>query len=315
MSSFLVIGYGSIGKKHSSILRELGHDVVTVDRNPNAGADAIHYPSVEYQPDGILLCTHPPRDKAMSIVPSMLTDPPCWFVEKPVGSEARLLSSDRTMVGLCYRWDSWMIDFLTALLPSRIYSVNVSAGHWLPDWHKKPYTHRYHGTLGIGGVINDSLPHALFMAQWILGELSYVGSITEHLSGLDIQTEDVCDVLLRSKTGVPCHIHVDYLRQPREFTIEVVTSNGMKHWAFDPVRADMMYKTQMVAFAQMCSGELRYGYPTLATWKPIGRIMDRVRGIQSIRYDVSKCSSLHDSTDATEWAHAGYWDSDKEYAI
>jgi len=39
MAKFLVIGYGSIGKRHSSILRELGHTIVSVDPHPLAGAD------------------------------------------------------------------------------------------------------------------------------------------------------------------------------------------------------------------------------------------------------------------------------------
>ena len=56
MGKFMVIGYGSIGQRHASILREMGHEVVTVDpHNPEADLKSVG--DTRRPCDGVLICT------------------------------------------------------------------------------------------------------------------------------------------------------------------------------------------------------------------------------------------------------------------
>ena len=139
------------------------------------------------------------------------------------------------------------------------------------------YRQHYHGMPGRGGVIRDSLPHSLFIARWILGDLRYVGSVAAKLSGLDIRTEDTAVTLLEAPTGQPVMILADYLREPRAFYIEVVTSDGVRRWEFDPDEADAMYTRQMEIFCALCTGERRYDYPDLAEGVAVQRLLDKVK--------------------------------------
>lgn len=299
MGKYLVVGYGSIGKRHSSILCDLGHTVVSVDPSPLAGAD--------YKPrntglwsrslgdsvfvswtneksmyengirigdfDGLLDCT-PPNVRSGWRISSMP-----HFVEKPLGSSYPTTSDAPIMMGFVYRWLPSLQQFRESLMGVRVFSLTMLAGAWLPDWHLgEDYRERYHGTLGVGGIINDSLSHSIFIARWLMGELELVGAVTGRLGGLDISTEDTAAVLLRAATGQPVYVLADYLRKPGDSTIEAVTSGGVKVWEMNPDNADVMYRAQMSCFAEICEGKRQWGYPSLVDGVAVQMLMEEVRG-------------------------------------
>ncbi len=276
MGTFLILGYGSIGKRHAVILREMGYETITVDPNPAMEAQWTTTKCVtEWQFDGVLDCT-PPDVRAVC---SQNWDVPL-FIEKPLGILPERNPASFIQMGFCYRWCNTLEDFLQSLEDKRVYSVTMVAGQWLPHWHRHlgiDYRDRYHGTPGRGGVCNDSLSHSLYIARWIFGELELVGSVAGKFSGLDIATEDTAAVLLKAKTGQPCTILVDYLRKPGGSYIEAVTSGGVRRWEFVPAEADTMYRRQMEVFTEICVGERQYGFPTLADGVAVQRILDEVK--------------------------------------
>lgn len=275
---FLCVGYGSIGKRHTAILRGMGHEVVALDPRSGSDADCAENPWTEKLGgfNGVLDCTSPDVRAGWGY-PTQ-----CRFVEKPLGGEQwrehyQEWIGHPVMLGFCYRWLSSLFRFRESLTNVRIYSVQIVGGQWLPGWHPGTnYREHYHGTPGRGGVVLDSLPHSLFVARWILGDVQVVGVVTGKLSGLDIKTEDTAAVLLRAEMGQPCYLQADYLRRPRGFWIEAVTSGGVKRWDFDPAEADGMYHCQMEVFCQVCSSEKSYGYPDLAEGIAVQKLLDEV---------------------------------------
>ena len=289
--NFLLFGYGSIGHRHAGILRDMGHEVTTIDPDPVTGAD---YQSIDYlspnrtidghaaeikniisQFDAVLDCT-PPDVRAGWTVPARAR-----FIEKPLGENTHPTCpvTEPTMMGFCYRYAPYLVDFINSFQGERIYSVSIVGGQWLPDWHPgEDYRERDHGTPGRGGVVLDSLPHSLYVARWMLGDLDLVGAVKGHLSELELETEDVAAVLLRSRgVGVPCYLLADYLRQPRRFYITVVHSGGTSQWEFAPKEADQMYRRQMQVFCDMCAGKRHLDeYPTLRDGIAVQWLLDQV---------------------------------------
>jgi hypothetical protein len=82
--NFLLLGLGSIGRRHAAILRGMGHGVTTVDPDPEAGADWLQYshPSEMFW-DGKLDCT-PPDVRAIFNSPGNFNG---RFIEKPLGNK------------------------------------------------------------------------------------------------------------------------------------------------------------------------------------------------------------------------------------
>lgn len=283
---FLLLGYGSIGHKHSSILREMGHEVVTVDPNPTAGAD---YAQIEElgegkgdgcrigigKYNGLLDCTPPDVRTGWPVSAT------ARFIEKPLGELREgfyfIRHDEPVMMGFCYRWLPSLEAFKASLDDCRVYSLTMLAGSYLPDWHpNEDYRLRYHGTPGRGGIVLDSLPHSLYIARWLMGGLRLLGSIVRHLSNLDIVTPDMAGVLLEAFTGQPVYILVDYLRRPGGSRIEAVTSEGVKTWEFNPLEAPMMYRRQMEVWCEVCEGKRQYGYPNLRDGLAVQQILDAI---------------------------------------
>lgn len=283
---FLLLGRGSAGKRHESILLDLGHTVTTIDPAPGAEADYQSVVKMSYyvrydEIAGVLICTpsnvrnEPVRD--VNGLP--ILDNENWFIEKPLGELSDIIKAqlrdEHVQVGFCYRYLPSLEVFIAELASVQVFSLLLVSGQWLPDWHDDDYRRHYHGTPGRGGVVLDSLPHSLFIARWILGDVRYVGSVTAKLSGLDLHTEDTAAVLLEAPTGQPVYILADYLRRPRTFYIEAVTSGGVRRWEFDLDEADAMYRRQMEVFVEVASGKRRYGYPDLAEGVAVQRLLEQ----------------------------------------
>lgn len=286
----LCIGYGSIGKRHSSILRELGHAVTSVDPNPLAGAEYGHARSAENllgsrdqdslvvhwdDFDGVLDCT-PADIRATRSLPARAR-----FIEKPLGdmrpARGPVGLVAPVQMGFCYRWCKSLETFRESLADVRVYSLTMIAGSWLPDWHPGvDYRTRYHGTPGRGGVVLDSMSHSLFVARWLMGELELVGAVVERLGSLDIFTEDTAGALLRTRASQPIYILTDYLRRPGGSHIEAVTSAGVAEWKFNTKEAPQMYLRQMQIFCEICTSERQYGYPNLHAGICVQRLLDEI---------------------------------------
>jgi predicted dehydrogenase len=275
---FLIVGYGQAGKRHASILRKLGHEVVSVDTDPAAGADfqsrshcvgnfGTDLNWIVY--DGVLDCT-PPDVRAGWGIPARHR-----FVEKPLGKSSAALGmpSVPVQMGFNYHYAPNLPEFVNEVKNHRVYSVSIVGGQPLQDWHAEDYRtvrQRYHG------VVTDSLPHSLYIARWLLGELELVGDVTGKLSGLELNEDDVAAVLLRSENGVPCHLLADYLRDPRAFWIEAVTSGGLMRWEFTPKGAGEMYVRQMEVFCQVCDGSATGSYPNLGDGLAVQELLDKI---------------------------------------
>jgi predicted dehydrogenase len=198
------------------------------------------------------------------------------FIEKPLGKLTGIEWGPVPPVvqmGFNYRYAPGLSDFVSEVKKHAVYSVSIVGGQPLQDWHKEDYRavrQRYHG------VVVDSLPHSLYVARWLLGELELVGSVAGKLSELELGEDDVAAALLRSENGVPCYLLADYLRDPRTFWIEAVTSGGWMRWEFAPQGAGEMYVRQMEVFCQVCEGKVTGGYPNLVDGLAVQELLDGI---------------------------------------
>ncbi len=270
MARFLLLGYGSIGTKHAGILREMGHEVVTVDPDPARSAMHKHFVGLNRDCfDGVLDCT--PPDVRIGWGTLMLRH----FVEKPLGiPTAWLRKGSKVQVGFCYHFLPSLAQFVNIIKAKPLAHLLIVGGQSIQDWHVQDYRARRYD-----GVATDSLPHSLYIARWILGDCKLLGSFTGRFSDLEIQSEDTAGCLLLSEKNVPCYCAVDYLRAPRLFYIEAIANDGTRYyWEFDPLEAPEMYKAQMQAWVGLCAGNDIGVYPDLRDGIAVQKILDEVTG-------------------------------------
>jgi predicted dehydrogenase len=121
-----------------------------------------------------------------------------------------------------------------------ILSARFEFGQYLPDWrpstdYRTSYSAR--SELG-GGIILDAI-HELDYATWLLGDVSEVACFADHVSTLEIDTEDVASVILRFDAGTIAEVHLDYVQRAYSRSCKLVGEDGTACWDYMKPKLDV----------------------------------------------------------------------------
>jgi predicted dehydrogenase len=86
--------------------------------------------------------------------------------------------------------------------------------------------------LGGGALLDES--HFIDVILWLLGMPESVMGRVEHISTLEITTDDNVDMLLQYSNGVRATIHLDLFGRPHRKSITIVGEDGSIECLFDP---------------------------------------------------------------------------------
>ena len=251
---FLVVGCGSIGKRHIGNLRASGAgEIAGFDPREDRRRETREsfgirvFPGLEPAlaecPDVVFVCSPTAfhREHALRAAEAGSH----VFIEKPVSDslegmdslagslERRGLSS---MVGCNFRFHPGLQQ-VRALLGrgsiGRVISFRARFGHYLPDWHPwEDYRVTYSAQRDLGGGIILDRIHEIDYARWLFGEVGQVFAWAGHESSLEIDTEDLAEILLRFRNGVTGSLHLDYLRRQYDAGLEVIGEEGIIRWTY-----------------------------------------------------------------------------------
>jgi predicted dehydrogenase len=250
----LVIGGGSIGRRHLANLRVLGVQELAVAENDGARRDAVAaelsvraFPEIQlglqWQPDFVVIAT--PTHLHLEQAARVVSEGFHVFVEKPLSHSATGLSelSDlveskkiTSMVGCNMRFHPGPARVKRLLMEERVGRVlfaRVHTGSYLPDWRPlADYRTNYAAREETGGGCILDCIHEIDLTRWYLGDAREVICMAGHLSSLDIATEDVASIICRHLSGAVSEIHLDYVQQTYERGCQIVGEQGSIFWEF-----------------------------------------------------------------------------------
>lgn len=250
---FLVVGCGSIGRRHIRNLLALGErDITACEIDPDRASQANRElgitvfvcieEALQARPDAVLICTAP---AAHLHVARLAARAGCHlFIEKPIshtaeGLEELLLETEErsltTFVGFNWRFHpsfQRMKQLLEEEEIGRVLCARVNCGQYLPDWHRQEdYRLGYSARTSLGGgILLDS--HELDYLTWFLGNPQSIFCTTRKLSDLEIETEDAADIILGFDSRMQANLHLDYLQRPTGRSYEFFGSLGTMRWLF-----------------------------------------------------------------------------------
>lgn len=253
----LVIGCGSIGRRHARNLRELGvEDLVLFDVDGNRSemlARDLRGRSVrtldrayDEQPDAVLICA--PTSLHLALATEALDRACHLFIEKPIshsmeGVNRFLEKVERKnralLVGYNFRFDplmKTMRDWRPEGRIGRVVSARFHFGSHLPSRHPwEDYRAGYGARKNLGGgVILDAI-HELDLALWMFGQPETIYCAGGKHSDLEIDVEDVVEILL-SYANKTVSIHLDSVQWPAERYCEIIGTRGQ-------IQADLFART------------------------------------------------------------------------
>jgi predicted dehydrogenase len=232
-----VLGQGSIGRRHTGILRDLGCDVATYD--PAADSSA---PSEAEALDGAAaaVVASPSSEHERQALAAIAAGVPV-LVEKPLALNAQgaqrvqraaAESGVAVDVAMNLRHHPGVRGVSAALGDiGRIVRASAWCGSWLPGWrpgtdYRASYSARRE--LG-GGVLLDAI-HEIDYVLWLLGPSRRAAGMTAHASSLDLDVEDVAQIHVEHESGALSSIALDYLDREYHRGCRVVGEEGTIDW-------------------------------------------------------------------------------------
>jgi len=235
---FVIVGLGSIGKRHRKNLLSLGHQVIECHRD-----DSLKKLLEKHKSDGVFIC----NPTSLHLESAMMAAKGGYniFLEKPISDKLErvdelleLVKKKRLVlqVGYNLRFQSGLKNIKNQLdkkAIGKVYSARIEVGSYLPDWrpgvdYKKNYSSRK--DLG-GGVLLD-LSHEIDYAVWFFGQAKIVSAIVKYVPELGIETEALAELIVEFKSGVVASIHLDYLQKEYRRGCQIFGERGQFVWNY-----------------------------------------------------------------------------------
>ncbi len=256
----LIIGSGSVGRRHARNLSMLGCRISCVDpridrRDELAAETFVEGSYADYQSalqkipdlDGVVIAS-PPKyhvgqalDALDSGLPILLEKPVSPGLEETLHLQKKLKQAKQTLL-LGYTWRWWeplqeLHRLLEARKIGRLHHVQFYMSAHLADWHPwEPYQEFFMSSreLGGGALLDES--HWLDLMVWFFGMPDKLTAKIEKLSKLEIETDDNVDIILEYPGGLRITVHLDLFGRPHEKYIRMVGEAGTIFWSADPNR-------------------------------------------------------------------------------
>jgi len=243
----LIIGYGSIAKRHIDNLISLTNCQIVVctkqkqdnflkKRNCTVINSIIK--CIKEKPD-IAFITNETKFHVNTAIRLAKFGIPL-FIEKPLSNSMNrvnelesIVKEKRivTMVGCNLRFHP-CIKRLKKLISSNkigeIISVHSENGSFLPDWHPyENYTKGYAGRVDLGGGVTLTNIHEIDYLYWLFGNVKEVYSIVRKLSNLQITADDFSLMLIQFKNKIIANIHLNFFEKPSSRYCKIIGNNGI----------------------------------------------------------------------------------------
>lgn len=251
-SNILVVGSGSIGRRHIQNMLSLGA-LVSVFRHRGANAPDSLPPAVKIieslddalngSCDAVIVANRTDLHLVTAIAAASAGKH--LFIEKPLSDSMRgvdeLASRIATAniiceMGYMLRFHpnlQWIKKFLATQELGGIHYARAIVGQFLPDWRPDTdYRTCYSAFRSQGGGVIFDLVHDIDVITWLLGGVSEVATMTSSSAALEIETEAIAQINLRLRSGQLAQLHLDYLRPTYARSLEVVCDDGVLTWDY-----------------------------------------------------------------------------------
>ena len=247
-----IVGLGSIGRRHLQNFGTVGVDVLTAydaaaEARETAGRMfpfATVTATLEAALDGangVVVCT--PPESHLAIARLGLDRGAHLMIEKPLtksvaGVESLLRECDakKLRVLTAYNWRYWPPMQLVErmLRDGRIGAVRAArteyAYHLSTRYPGADYRRFYMADAKQGGGCLLDESHAIDYMRWLCGEITEVSAVVDHVSSLEITTDDIADLTVRFASGAIGSIHMNLFAWNVHSHFELMGEQGVIQW-------------------------------------------------------------------------------------
>jgi len=258
--TFLIIGFGSIGRRHTNnILKITNSKVVILTKRKNIQINEFYKynsnfprinvcsnfqdclkenPSIAFITNETSLHTH----LALKLAKHGID----LFIEKPLSHSMKnivklkqVIKKNRliVMVGCNFRFYppiKKIKEIVEHNLAGRPISVQCENSSFLPDWHPgEDYAKGYAAKKNLGGGVTLTQIHEFDYLNWIFGPIQKHCSIIKKISDLKINVDDICSCIFELKSKTIVELHMDFFSKLYYKRIKIRGTKGIIYWNSD----------------------------------------------------------------------------------
>ena len=250
MFSILIIGFGSIGRRHLENLLQL-KNVKLIVYTKRTDLNLFKEQGVKIS-NSLTECLNENPDIGFITNETSLHVPIAiklaqngldLFIEKPLSNSSKdikklysIVKKKKliTQMGCNLRFHP-CIKKIKNLIDQgkigRIISAQVQCSSYLPDYHRwEDYRKSYAARDELGGGVTLTLIHEIDYMYWFFQEVENVVSISGKMSDLGVTAEDYTASLLKFKNKVVGELHLDYFQRPNFRSCKIRGTKGEIYW-------------------------------------------------------------------------------------
>ena len=256
LERLLVVGLGSIGRRHARIVREIFPDVQVVALRHRGSHDAATpdicgcvtslEEALEFRPQAAVVAN--PASRHLDVALPLAEAGVHLLIEKPISHNSRGVAE---LIAVCEaRGLTLITGYNLRYLPSlrrfrhllgerrvgRVMSVRAEVGQFLPSWRPETdYRETVTAQAALGGGVLLELSHEIDYLRWLFGEVDWVSATTGRQSSLEVDVDDTAHLVIgfASKEGaVPiiAALNMDFIRRDTTRICSVIGEKGTLRW-------------------------------------------------------------------------------------
>lgn len=228
----LIVGYGSIGRRHLASFKRVRpnnqYAILRRQESSDASPESMRCFTkleqvAEFSPDLICFCT--PSQTHSEDLERFSPYLKNVFVEKPLACSYDQLQkaesvlskiSGRFFYGCVMRFHpavAWLKKVTESQIFGKAIHYIIECGSYLPDWRpEQDYRKSYCASASSQGVTLD-LIHEFDYAEWCFGPIDSISGKRGKISHLEIQSDDYCDALISHENNLSGIISINYFQR------------------------------------------------------------------------------------------------------
>ena len=252
--NILVVGAGSIGKRHLSHFKNYFKKIYVCDARKDRldevnkkfkiSESFLNYKeALNSNLEFDAVCISTPPHIHYQIAKHSINKNKAIFIEKPLGMNskgwmdlAKKCNKKNLInyVAYCHRHINYTKIFkryISQGLIGKVINANVRWGSYFPDWHPwEDYRSYYMAKKEQGGGALMDESHGIDLVRYFFGEAKEIFAYVDKISSLEINADDNAFLTLKMKNKMVIHISFDLISRSTNCKIEVNGSKGTMIW-------------------------------------------------------------------------------------
>ena len=294
----LIIGFGSIGKRHYEVLSKLSK-VQSIDLVTKQDIqEKVCYKNLEVvdninQYDYFVISSETNKHFEQLKFLKENVKNKLIFCEKPLFESKKdfEIKNNKIFVGYVLRFHPLLEKLKEFVKNENIILVNAQCGQYLPSWRPNTdYKNCYSAKKEGGGVLLD-LSHEIDYVQWLCGQINEIKSYQVKVSDLEINSDDLTMLIGKTNKNIFVNISIDYISKNTHRKLFVETFEHTYELDFISAKLTKKNKTGLEEIYSFSNLERNYMFEkmhidifnqqkNICTFKEALEVMDTISTIQ-----------------------------------